>query len=88
VARGWSAPGAARGRTPEGHARARQGATREEEEGEGEGKRERERGGGELTSGSKSDDHRLQNLGHHREREMGERGGCCAGELNEGKRSG
>jgi hypothetical protein len=36
--------------------------------GEGEGKRERERGG-ELTSGSKSGDHRLQNLGHHRERE-------------------
>ena len=43
--------------------------------------RERERGG-ELTSGSKSGDHRLQNLGHHggeREREL------CAGELNEGK---
>jgi hypothetical protein len=51
--------------------------------GEGEGKRER---GGELTSGSKSGDHRLQNLGHHGEREMGERGGCYAGELNEGKR--
>jgi ribonuclease G len=32
--------------------------------------RERERGG-ELTSGSKSGDHRLQNLGHHRERERG-----------------
>jgi hypothetical protein len=47
-----------------------------EEEGEGEGKRERERGG-ELTSGSNSDDHRLQNLGYHGERE----GGCCVGEL-------
>jgi hypothetical protein len=37
--------------------------------------REREEGrGGELTSGSNSGDHRLQNLGHHgREREMGER---------------
>jgi hypothetical protein len=41
--------------------------------GEGEEKRERERGG-ELTSGSKSGDHRLQNLGHHRgEREVEER---------------
>jgi hypothetical protein len=40
--------------------------------GEGEGKRERERErGGELTSGSKSGDHCLQNLGHHRERERG-----------------
>jgi hypothetical protein len=54
---------------------------------EGEGKRERERGG-ELTSGSKSSDHHLQNLGHHGEREVGERGSCCAGELNEGKRPG
>jgi general stress protein YciG len=35
--------------------------------------RERERGG-ELTSGSKSGDHRLQNLGHHGgERERGGR---------------
>jgi hypothetical protein len=34
-------------------------------EGKGRG-RERERGGeGELTSGSKSGDHRLQNLGHY-----------------------
>jgi hypothetical protein len=32
--------------------------------------RARERGG-ELTSGSKSGDHRLQNLGHHGERERG-----------------
>jgi hypothetical protein len=46
---------------------------RGKKEGEGEGKREKERGG-ELTSGSKSDDHRLQNLGHNRgEREMEER---------------
>jgi hypothetical protein len=59
-----------------------------EEEGEGEGKRERERerGRGELTSGSNSGDHCLQNLGHHEERERWEReGGCYAGELNEGK---
>jgi hypothetical protein len=40
------------------------------EEGRGGGVEERERGG-ELTSGSKSGDHRLQNLGHH----GGERGG-------------
>jgi hypothetical protein len=56
--------------------------------GEGEGKRERERErerGGELTSGSKSGDHCLQNLGHHRERERWRRGGCCAGKSNERK---
>jgi hypothetical protein len=29
--------------------------------------------GGELTSGSNSGDHRLQNLGHYGEREVGER---------------
>jgi hypothetical protein len=35
-----------------------------------ERERGRERGGeGKLTSGSKSGDHRLQNLGHHGERE-------------------
>jgi hypothetical protein len=33
-------------------------------DGVGEGKSERVRGG-ELTSGSKSGDYRLQNLGHH-----------------------
>jgi hypothetical protein len=52
--------------------RKKRGACRErvrgEKEGAGEGKRERER---ELTSGSKSSDHCLQNLGHH----GGERGG-------------
>jgi hypothetical protein len=59
---------------------------REEERGRGG----EERGRGELTSGSKSGDHRLQNLEHHgeRERERGGRGGCCAGEFNEGKRPG
>jgi hypothetical protein len=42
------------------------------EDGEGEGKRERDRErGGELTSGSKSVDHHLQNLGYHGERERG-----------------
>jgi hypothetical protein len=40
----------------------------------GEGKRERERErGGELTLGSKSGDHCLQNLGYHGERERGGR---------------
>jgi hypothetical protein len=51
----------------------REGRRRERE-------REKERGG-ELTSGSKSSDHRLQNLGHN-----GEERELCAGELNEGKR--
>jgi hypothetical protein len=38
----------------------------------GEGEEKRERGRGELTSGSKSSDHCLQNLGHHGgERERG-----------------
>jgi hypothetical protein len=63
--------------------RARAGG---EEEGEGE----REEGrGGELTSGSNSGDHRLQNLGHHGEREVEEgEGGCCAGNPNEIGRGG
>jgi hypothetical protein len=57
------------------------------------GERGRERGegrGGELTSGSNSGDHRLQNLGHHGEREVEEgEGGCCAGNPNErGRRRG
>jgi hypothetical protein len=67
--------------------RARGGA-REEEEEEGEEKRERGRGKGELTSGSKSGDHRLQNLGHHGERERWRRGGCCARKSNERKGGG
>jgi hypothetical protein len=63
--------------------REKKGARREEERG-GEGKRERERErGGELTSGSKSGDHNLQNLGHHGERERWRRGGCCAVKSNE-----
>jgi hypothetical protein len=55
--------------------------------GEGEEKRVREREmGGELTSGSKSSDHRHQNLGHHGgERERWRRGSCCAGKSNERK---
>jgi hypothetical protein len=55
--------------------------------GEGEGKREGE-GEGEGRGahlGSKSGDHRLRNLGHHRERERCSRGGCCAGKSNERK---
>jgi hypothetical protein len=61
----------------------RTGATRGGKN-KGRGRR-RGRGRGELTSGNKSGDLRLQNLGHH----GGERGGrereLCAGELNEGK---
>jgi hypothetical protein len=48
-----------------------QGARMEEER--GGGGEERGRGEGKLTSGSKSGDHRLQNLGHHGERERWER---------------
>jgi hypothetical protein len=58
---------------------ARRGKTRGrtgEERGGGEEERERERGAhlGDPNSG----DHRIQNLGHHEERE----GGCCAGKIN------
>jgi hypothetical protein len=55
-----------------------------------EREREREGRGGELTSGSNSGDHHLQNLGHHGEREVEEgEGGCCAGNPNErGRRGG
>jgi hypothetical protein len=57
-----------------------------EEERGGEGKRERERGGeGELALGSKSGDHRLQNLGHHGEREVGEREVAAREKSNERK---
>jgi hypothetical protein len=100
---GGSATGAARGR-PKGAAGERHrdrggaprwgrvgarggrgGATRGGGE-EGEGRR---RGRGELTSGTKSGNLRLQNLGHHEgEREVGEGGSCCAGELNEGNDQG
>jgi hypothetical protein len=79
-----AAPGAARrgprGRTggAEGLRRgAPRGLRREAARGRKKGRgRGRERGRGELTSGSKFGDHRLQNLGHHREREreMGEGG--------------
>jgi hypothetical protein len=50
-----------------------------EKEGEGEGKREREREK-ELTSGSKSGDHHLQNLGHHEGERGWEREGVAARE--------
>jgi hypothetical protein len=66
----------ARGRGEGGRRRAAaaglQGVRREEERGGGrerEREREGEGRGGELTSGSKSGDHRLRNLGHHGERE-------------------
>jgi hypothetical protein len=83
-----------RGARPWGHAASRrragvwargrwgrdaQGTRAGEKEGEGEGKRERER---ELTSGSKSGDHHLQNLGHHGgERERWEREGVVRGRI-------
>jgi hypothetical protein len=82
--------GATRGAPPGGHTgralEGRGGATRDARRGprgeggeEGEEKRERDRERGwELTSGTKSGDLRLQNLGHHGgEREVGERGSCA-----------
>jgi hypothetical protein len=81
--RGRGATGATGGATGAGARDGeRKGARREgggvEREGEG---RCRERGRGELTSGSKSGDHRLQNLGHHGEREMGEGGRLLHGRI-------
>jgi hypothetical protein len=91
VERRGAAGGAPPGATREGGARrgatkGRQGCEQRgragEEEGEGEGKRERERErGGELTSGANSGDHHFQNLGHHGEREMGERGRLLHGRI-------
>jgi hypothetical protein len=63
-----------------------QGATRDTRRGphggggekKGRGRRREREKERELTSGSKSGDHRLQNLGHHGgEREVGERGSCA-----------
>jgi hypothetical protein len=68
-----------------GAARARGGGGRGHTQGRRRGGEERERGRGELTLGSKSGDHRLQNLGHHRERERWRIGGCCTGKSNERK---
>jgi hypothetical protein len=73
--RGGGAPGSRaggrRGAALGGAEGAEQGGRARKKE--GEGKRERERGG-ELTSGSKSSDHHLQNLGHHgEERDVEER---------------
>jgi hypothetical protein len=74
LAGGWAggAAGAGQGRR-EGRAGSRQGPRRgrEQREKEGEGKGERGRG---AHLGSKSGDHRLQNLVHYgEEREVGER---------------
>jgi hypothetical protein len=82
--RGGPPAGSGRGAARRGRRGVRDKGHAWRKKGEGEGKRERERGGeGELTSGSKSSDHRLQNLGHHGgERERWERErGCCAGEI-------
>jgi hypothetical protein len=73
-------------RARRGRATGRRRGRAGKKKGEGEGKRERERErGGELTSGSKSCDHHLQNLRHHGERERWRRGGCCAVKSNERK---
>jgi hypothetical protein len=89
AARARARPGRAR---PGGHDRrggashrawpgaARAGRPRREEEREGEGKREGERERGAHLGDPNSGDHRLQDLGHHGERERWERG-CCAGEI-------
>jgi hypothetical protein len=86
--RGAGPPTASR----EGRGARVQGKKRGRAQGEKTREREREREGrgGDLTSGSNSGDHRLQNLGHHGEREVEEgEGGCCAGNPNErGRRGG
>jgi hypothetical protein len=78
--------GAGRARPGEGagvgeRRKKRKGRERERER----ERRRRGRGRGELTSGSKSGDHHLQNLGHHGEERDGRERELCAGELNEGK---
>jgi hypothetical protein len=84
----WGAGPLVRGRAgPPG----RTGSARGKEGRGGEGEKEREReGSGAHLGDPNPGDLRLQNLGQQgeREREVGERGGCCAGELNEGKRPG
>jgi hypothetical protein len=77
---GWAVPPRGRGRAAgeQGRAaggprpgRGKPGGAQGRRKGRGR-RRERGRGRGELTSGSKSGDHRLQNLGHHGgERERG-----------------
>jgi hypothetical protein len=69
--------GVARGQGEKGGARGEK--KRRERE------RERRRGGeGSSPRGPKSGDRRLQILGHHGEREVGEgEGSCCAGDPNE-----
>jgi hypothetical protein len=67
----------------QGRVQGRRRGRAEKKKGEGRG---RKRGRGELTSGFKSGDHCLQNLGHHGgERERWRRGGCCAEKSNERK---
>jgi hypothetical protein len=87
--RGGAGAGSRRG---QGRARRGEGeGARREEKGK---EREKERGegrGGELTSGSNSGDHRLQNLGHHgreRERDGREREVAAREKSNEANGSG
>jgi hypothetical protein len=82
----WSRARGSRDARTQGRRRGRaQGREGEEEE---EGERGGEGRGAHLGDPNSSV-HHLQNLVHHGERERGGRGGgCCAGELNEGKRPG
>jgi hypothetical protein len=84
---GTARRGAARGGA--GASGARAGRLRGEEEGEGEGKKEREgEGRGAHLGDPNSGDHRLQDLGHHEERERGGREVAAREKSNERKRPG
>jgi hypothetical protein len=82
-----AAAGGSRARRRAG-TRARRGEKRERAQGERGGRgREGERGGTHLRIQLRQS--RLQNLGHHGEREVEEgEGGCCAGNPNERERRG
>jgi hypothetical protein len=67
--------------TTDVRAQGKKGAHRE---GEGKGERKR-RGRGKLTLGSKSGDHRLQNLAHNEEERDGGEEVAAPEKLNEGK---
>jgi hypothetical protein len=59
------------GRGPRRCATGHVGGAHGRREGRGKGERERRERGGDLTSGSKSGDHRLQNLGYNGEEREG-----------------
>jgi hypothetical protein len=83
-----TASGERRGGTAEGVPGARAGRPRGEEEGEGKGKREGERERGAHLGDPNSGDHRLQDLGHHGERERVGREVAAREKSNERKRPG